>query len=138
MKKLSSGEDEGKLMAYQIAFDLYESATQAFIGRVIAHLKVIAAPFIQQTPEETAAPVATEESQDQEMKDESMEAATDVKPSRSTEVVSEEGKKHYEKLIQILSGEVYLTLLPKCALTALKLIAHIHTFFWYSRRSHSL
>lgn len=34
LEKLSRGEDEEVLTAYQIAFDLYESATQQFLSRV--------------------------------------------------------------------------------------------------------
>ena len=34
LEKLSRGEEEEVLTAYQIAFDLYESATQQFLGRV--------------------------------------------------------------------------------------------------------
>lgn len=40
LDKLIHGADhDGQLMAYQIAFDLYESATQQFLGRVLQALK---------------------------------------------------------------------------------------------------
>ena len=34
-----TGSDADALMAYQIAFDLYESATQQFLSRVLATIK---------------------------------------------------------------------------------------------------
>jgi hypothetical protein len=36
MEKLSAGTSADSLMAYQIAFDMYESATQQFLSRVLA------------------------------------------------------------------------------------------------------
>ncbi|KAJ8929738.1 hypothetical protein NQ314_017553 [Rhamnusium bicolor] len=38
LDKLVLGQDESQLMAYQIAFDLYESATQQFLERVLVAL----------------------------------------------------------------------------------------------------
>jgi hypothetical protein len=39
LDKLVHGEQDSTLMAYQIAFDLYESATQQFLARVLQALK---------------------------------------------------------------------------------------------------
>jgi 26S proteasome regulatory subunit N2 len=39
LDKLSKGSENCALMAYQIGFDLYESATQQFLGRVLQALK---------------------------------------------------------------------------------------------------
>ena len=39
LDKLVHGDQDSTLMAYQIAFDLYESATQQFLGRVLSALK---------------------------------------------------------------------------------------------------
>lgn len=41
LKKLSKGELEDTLMAYQIAFDLYESATQHFLTRILEILNTL-------------------------------------------------------------------------------------------------
>ena len=38
-EKLSKGSSGDALMAYQIAFDMYESATQQFLSRVLAAIK---------------------------------------------------------------------------------------------------
>lgn len=46
LNKLVNGAEDSTLMAYQIAFDLYESATQQFLARVLQALK----------PTSTAAP----------------------------------------------------------------------------------
>ena len=42
LDKLSQGAEKNVLMAYQIAFDLYESATQQFLGRVLHSLRLTA------------------------------------------------------------------------------------------------
>lgn len=42
LDRLSKGSQECVLMAYQIAFDLYESATQQFLGRVLQALRATA------------------------------------------------------------------------------------------------
>jgi len=39
LNKLVHGAEDSTLMAYQIAFDLYESATQQFLARVLQALK---------------------------------------------------------------------------------------------------
>jgi len=82
LKRLSEGDEDQKLMAYQIGFDLYESATQNLIGRILTHLKTIAAPYFQEN------------------------AVQDQEAPPVTELM----KKHYEQLVQILSGETTLAL----------------------------
>lgn len=42
LDKLAQGQEESQLMAYQIAFDLYESATQQYLGRVLEALRATA------------------------------------------------------------------------------------------------
>lgn len=42
LDRLSKGSNDCVLMAYQIAFDLYESATQQFLGRVMQALRATA------------------------------------------------------------------------------------------------
>ena len=42
LDRLSKGSEDCSLMAYQIAFDLYESATQQFLGRVLQALRATA------------------------------------------------------------------------------------------------
>lgn len=42
LDKLVQGQEESQLMAYQIAFDLYESATQQYLGRVLEALRATA------------------------------------------------------------------------------------------------
>jgi 26S proteasome regulatory subunit N2 len=141
LNKLSSTDEENKLMAFQIGFDLYESATQNYLSRVLTTLKTLAGPYVPATPvaiiSGPAATVATEstvppptggprdEDGDEVMTeaglaaaDEAAAAATaavvapvEVRPSRSSEVViSDDLKKHWEQLFQILSGEVSIAL----------------------------
>jgi len=117
IEKLSARGSEAQLMAYQIGFDLYESATQNFLARVLtilkrnqaAYLPAPAAAVVEENPE--AAPV----DEDEKMTDVSGEAPTEpetveVKPPATRPAApagpTEELKKHWEQMIQILSGEV--------------------------------
>ncbi|XP_021963338.1 26S proteasome non-ATPase regulatory subunit 1 [Folsomia candida] len=138
IEKLSSRGAESQLMAYQIGFDLYESATQNFLARVLAILKRNQAAFL---PQPVAAVVATPaapteaEGADQPMPP----AATDDISTAETQVIAPEGeatttatptppavvaataappkvavsdemKKHWEQMIKILGGEVTIAL----------------------------
>lgn len=58
LDKLVLGKEESELMSYQIAFDLYESATQQFLERVLAALRATAP--IPALLEEKIKPKATE------------------------------------------------------------------------------
>jgi len=94
-------------MASQIAFDLYESATQAFIGRVLTHLRVIASAYIQQPQEPTPEAAPQPAPNGAEPPDQEMVEAVELNPSVSNpSLVTDEMRRHYEQLIQILGGEV--------------------------------
>jgi len=107
-------------MAYQIAFDLYESATQQFLSRVLATIKKTA-PALPTAPEPAAAAPeakATEgEAADKMDTDDKAAEGTAVvakveaaKPQLSKEEAELNDK--IEKLVSILSGEkpIYLHL----------------------------
>ncbi|KAJ2951454.1 hypothetical protein O0L34_g13606 [Tuta absoluta] len=114
LDKLTRGPQESVLMAYQIAFDLYDSATQQFLGRVLQALRSTAPapsalggnPKPQGGPFPEAAPAAMEVDQPA--------AETETKkPERDIESLSEEEKEHQkrvEKLISILGGDVSIGL----------------------------
>lgn len=79
-------------MAYQIAFDLYESATQQFLTRIIESLYLTAPHLKPPTPEDDA------------QKDEKMEVDQNL---------NEEDKKRQDrmkKLVQILTGDISIEL----------------------------
>ncbi|PSN34480.1 26S proteasome non-ATPase regulatory subunit 1 [Blattella germanica] len=109
LEKLSKDTEDSVLMAYQIAFDLYESATQQFLGRVLQALRATA-PIptatdktvkvaVEGAPKE--APPSTENSEEEK------------KPERKMESLNEEEKCHQqriEKLTSILSGEISIDL----------------------------
>ena len=92
-------------MAYQIAFDMYESATQQFLTRVLAAIRKTA-------PAVTAEPAAsTDETMDTEAeKTETKEEA----PKEVAKLTGAEAKlqSKIDKLASILSGEkpIYLNL----------------------------
>jgi len=103
LEKLSAGSSTDALMAYQIAFDMYESATQQFLSRVLAAIKKTApvpqgAPAEKTTEEET---METDEKKDEPKVEENKLSGEEV-----------ELQSRVEKLSSILSGEkpIYLHL----------------------------
>jgi len=92
LQKLSSGSDKDALMAYQIAFDMYESATQQFLSRVLAAIRKTA-PGVQAEGE--AAP-----------------AEGEAPPAPALTPAETELQSKVDKLASILSGEkpIYLNL----------------------------
>lgn len=94
LDKLSKGSEESLSMAYQIAFDLYESATQQFLGRVLQALMSTAPiPNLAQTGE---ASEESEENKEQETQ-RTMESLTEDEKASQLRI---------EKLASILSGAV--------------------------------
>jgi 26S proteasome regulatory subunit N2 len=108
LDKLVQGEEENRLMAYQIAFDLYESATQQFLERVMVALRLTAP--IPSLLEDKLKPKTTESTAETT---ENTEAKPEVKEERSLENLNEKEKEHQEcleKLHTILSGEISIEL----------------------------
>lgn len=117
LDKLTTSTDLDVLMGYQIAFDLYESATQQFLGQVLQALRSTAP--IPSKLSSTYKPQGTETADDK--KDSSEERkeidketkSDDGVPERELESLTAQEKSHQEnieKLIQILSGEVSIDL----------------------------
>ena len=101
LERLSRDSQENQLMAYQIAFDLYESATQNFLTRVLNELKRTQKAFLPASvTAETSKPGASDVTMEVEESEGAEAVPVDSKP------VTEEAKKHWEQMIQILSGEV--------------------------------
>ncbi|XP_055592826.1 26S proteasome non-ATPase regulatory subunit 1 [Uranotaenia lowii] len=111
---LTKGDEHSVLMAYQIAFDLYESATQQFLGQVLQALKATApipsALISNLKPQGTSAATPSVP----EIKQEPKEGEDgDIKVERTVESLNETEKSHQaniEKLAGILSGEVTIDL----------------------------
>jgi len=121
LEKLSKGSSADALMAYQIAFDLYESATQQFLSIVLSIIKKTA-PALPAVAAEPAAAVeastdkATEgEADKMETDDKAEGSAAAPKAEASKPVLSKEEAELNDKvikLVSILSGEkpIYLHL----------------------------
>ncbi|XP_037945332.1 26S proteasome non-ATPase regulatory subunit 1 isoform X2 [Teleopsis dalmanni] len=119
-KLTRSSQEPNNLMAYQIAFDLYESATQEFLGKVLQALKETA-PIPTALPS-TFKPQGTNSSDDSSKTDEekakektekSDEDTNDSKIERTIDSLNDSEKAHQkniEKLISILSGELTISL----------------------------
>ncbi|XP_036674254.3 26S proteasome non-ATPase regulatory subunit 1 [Drosophila suzukii] len=114
-----SSVETNNLMAYQIAFDLYESATQEFLGNVLQHLKNTAPipTALPSTfkPQGTSSEDGAKSEGDKSKSDEDIteEKPADDKVERTIDSLNEVEKLHQkniEKLISILSGEVSIDL----------------------------
>ncbi|XP_035217424.1 26S proteasome non-ATPase regulatory subunit 1-like [Stegodyphus dumicola] len=109
LEKLCKGNEELSLMAFQIAFDLYESATQQFLGRVLQALKATApipSNLISILPKSEEKPEGEAMETDEAPKEVAI-------PQPKLEDLSEDQKKHQErieKLATILGGEVSIAL----------------------------
>ncbi|XP_036343721.1 LOW QUALITY PROTEIN: 26S proteasome non-ATPase regulatory subunit 1-like, partial [Rhagoletis pomonella] len=124
LDKLTRSSIEGNnLMAYQIAFDLYESATQEFLGKVLQALKETApiptalpSTFKPQGTNESTSDEASKSPTDEKAKpteDSSGDAEGDTKIERTIDSLNDSEKAHQkniEKLISILSGEITIDL----------------------------
>ncbi|XP_059478914.1 26S proteasome non-ATPase regulatory subunit 1 [Neocloeon triangulifer] len=90
LTKLVQSNEDNALMAYQIAFDLYDSATQQFLGQVLQSLKA-------------SAPVPFEEKK---------EKGEGEKPADLSQKTPEqrEQQARFEQLAKILSGTVTIEL----------------------------
>ena len=101
----SVGSSADALMAYQIAFDLYESATQQFLSRVLATIKKTAPalPAVPAAEPEAAAETAAAEgeSADKMETDDKAEgsAAAASKAEASKPVLSKEEAELNDKVI---------------------------------------
>ncbi|XP_004533201.1 26S proteasome non-ATPase regulatory subunit 1 [Ceratitis capitata] len=123
LDKLTRSSVEGNnLMAYQIAFDLYESATQEFLGKVLQALKETApiptalpTTFKPQGTNPSGSDDASKSSSEDKPKSEDSpgDAEGDAKIERTIDSLNDSEKAHQkniEKLISILSGEVTIDL----------------------------
>ncbi|VEN49406.1 unnamed protein product, partial [Callosobruchus maculatus] len=116
LDKLVLGQEDSQLMAYQIAFDLYESATQQFLERVLVALRATAPiPSLLEEKLKPKVPPAEGKS-DAETAAAAAEASAlpkQLKEEKSLESLSESDREHQariEKLHTILSGEVSIEL----------------------------
>jgi len=100
LERLSNGSSEDTLMAYQLAFDMYESATQQFLTRVLAAIRKTAP--VPDTSAETPAEGMETDGDNTEAKAEPVE----------TPKVDAEQQSRVDKLVSILNGEkpIYLNL----------------------------
>lgn len=105
LEKLSKGTEAESLMAYQIAFDMYESATQQFLSRVLGAIRKTAPASSKSAESSVEEKMETEDS-----KEEGEEKKDKEKPALSGE--EKELQERVEKLGSILSGEkpIYLHL----------------------------
>ncbi|XP_070499887.1 26S proteasome non-ATPase regulatory subunit 1 [Chironomus tepperi] len=110
LDSLTKGGENLVLMAYQIAFDLYESACQEFLGKVLQALKATA-PIPSALVSNLKPQGIKEASKDE--KSSKTESDVEMTTVRSIESLNDSEKVHQkniEKLASILSGEVSIDL----------------------------
>ncbi|MBZ3880859.1 26S proteasome non-ATPase regulatory subunit 1 [Sciurus carolinensis] len=95
------------LMAYQICFDLYESASQQFLSSVIQNLQTVGNPIASVPGSTNTGTVAGSEIDSDSME---TEEKTDSALSGRTPDASPEPKDKTLKMIKILSGEMAIEL----------------------------
>ncbi|XP_057333069.1 26S proteasome non-ATPase regulatory subunit 1 [Microplitis mediator] len=125
LDRLSRGTQECVLMSYQIAFDLYESATQQFLGRVLQALRATAPipsalmvkPIVKPTKAAETPAASSDASTSGTSKDAETpaveEPAVEEKSERSVESLTKEEREQQERvdaLSSILGGEVSIDL----------------------------
>ncbi|XP_006819466.1 26S proteasome non-ATPase regulatory subunit 1-like, partial [Saccoglossus kowalevskii] len=122
LEKLLKDTEETTLMAYQIGFDLYESATQKFLSRVQAALRAVAPLPIPGTPASiatsttvTPASTATPSKDSDAMETDDSSRATSETPVETPKPnqLTETDKLHQDritKLTTILGGETTIDL----------------------------
>lgn len=111
LDNLTKGGETQILMAYQIAFDLYESATQEFLGQVLQALKETA-PVPSALISNLKPQGVKDGAKDDKKSDPDVEMV-EAKPERSIDSLNDSEKihqKNIEKLASILSGEISIDL----------------------------
>lgn len=114
LDNLTMGGDQKVLMAYQIAFDLYESATQEFLGQVLQALKATApipsALISNLKPQGIGGEKETEKSSSKTSTDTDAIMPEQVRSLESLNDAEKVHQKSIEKLASILSGEISIDL----------------------------
>ncbi|XP_012215549.1 26S proteasome non-ATPase regulatory subunit 1 isoform X2 [Linepithema humile] len=122
LDRLTKGSHDCVLMAYQIAFDLYESATQQFLGRVMQALRATAPipgalmvkPVVKPAAASTTKNAETNtESANMETDEGTVVSTAEEKTQRSVESLNAEEREQQERvdaLSSILGGEVSIDL----------------------------
>lgn len=114
--QLTKGNEDSVLMAYQIGFDLYESATQQFLQRVQAALRVAApAPISAPPAMNTKKPSSSTELKETEtpMETEESSVTPEPKPVKDLSTLTEDEKRQQERIERlhtILGGETSIFL----------------------------
>uniref|UniRef100_A0A8C0TRT7 26S proteasome non-ATPase regulatory subunit 1 n=1 Tax=Canis lupus familiaris TaxID=9615 RepID=A0A8C0TRT7_CANLF len=100
-------KEDNLLMAYQICFDLYESASQQFLSSVIQNLRTVGTPIASVPGSTNTGTVPGSEKDSESMETEEKTGSVLV---GKTPEVSPEPKDQTLKMIKILSGEMAIEL----------------------------
>lgn len=112
LDKLTHGTQDSVLMAYQIGFDLYDSATQQFLGRVLQALRSTAPipSALGGKPQPQGGPFPDASGMEV---DQAPAMSEENRTERNIDSLNDEEKEHQkrvEKLISILGGDVSIGL----------------------------
>ncbi|KAL1140086.1 hypothetical protein AAG570_000018 [Ranatra chinensis] len=112
LEKLSKDTEENVMMGYQLAFDIYESATQQLVNRIVQLLSAAApVPWVT-TTQPRVPPILTPSATKTEESSQSTEASTSggEKDTTSLSETERTQQTRIENLSRILSGEVSIDL----------------------------
>ncbi|XP_015281393.1 PREDICTED: 26S proteasome non-ATPase regulatory subunit 1 [Gekko japonicus] len=102
-------KEDNLLMAYQICFDLYESASQQFLSSVIQNLRTVGTPIASVPGSTNTGTVPGVEKEGDTMETEE-KAGSPVAAAKSAQSGNPESKDQIPKMIKILSGEMAIEL----------------------------
>uniref|UniRef100_A0A452GVC0 26S proteasome non-ATPase regulatory subunit 1 n=1 Tax=Gopherus agassizii TaxID=38772 RepID=A0A452GVC0_9SAUR len=100
-------KEDNLLMAYQICFDLYESASQQFLSSVIQNLHTVGTPIASVPGSTNTGTVPGSEKDSDTMETEEKPSSTSAAKSAES---NPEPKDQISKMIKILSGEMAIEL----------------------------
>ncbi|XP_015216748.1 26S proteasome non-ATPase regulatory subunit 1 [Lepisosteus oculatus] len=100
-------KEDNLLMAYQICFDLYESASQQFLSSVIQNLRTVGTPIPAVPGSTNTGTVPTAEKDSDAMETDDKAGSS---PAGKLAESKEEPKDQNSKMIKILSGEMAIEL----------------------------
>ncbi|XP_077440261.1 26S proteasome non-ATPase regulatory subunit 1 isoform X1 [Vanacampus margaritifer] len=100
-------KEDNLLMAYQICFDLYESASQQFLSSVIQNLRTVGTPIPAVPGSTNTGTVSTTDKDSDAMETDDKAGSS---PAGKPAEAKEEPKDQNAKMIKILSGEMAIEL----------------------------
>uniref|UniRef100_A0A3P8W745 26S proteasome non-ATPase regulatory subunit 1 n=1 Tax=Cynoglossus semilaevis TaxID=244447 RepID=A0A3P8W745_CYNSE len=125
-------KEDNLLMAYQICFDLYESASQQFLSSVIQNLRTVGTP-IPAVPGSTNTGTVPAPDKDSDAMETDDKAGSS--PAGKSAETKDEPKDQNAKMIKILSGEMAIELHLQNIYICIYIYIYFHSQFLHAHRN---